>query len=203
MSHLAFAVAVALCATVSAAGPAAKPAGLGGGYKEAKWGMTVAEVKAAFKAKLEFESKSRGDDKFLDYDLGEGRKVTLQFDRDKFYRALYKPLTEDGDAKTAETVLAGLDRKYGKGKRLDGYQDAEDRPLVMVEWTDGVSRILFRMPDLAADRWKGDQAKFPKTQVVVTYSNIQLENAQAKRREEDRLQKKQAEPKPAKLEDDL
>lgn len=196
------ALTLAFAAAAAFAQPAAKAAGLGGGYKEAKWGMSPAEVKAAFKAKLEFESKARGDDKFLDYDLGEGRKVTLQFDQDKFYRAIYKPLVEDGDAKTAETVLAGLRKKYGQGKSFEG-TDGDNRAIVMVEWTDGASKILFVMPDLGADEWKGDQAKFPKGKAVVTYSSAKLEDAQAKRREDERLKKKKAEPKPAKLEDDL
>lgn len=192
----------ALLASGAWAAKAPKQPSLGGGYKEAKWGMSVAEVKPAFSGKLEYESKLRDENKFLDYDLGEGRKVRLEFDQDKFYRAVYKPLTQDGDAKTAETVLAGLKKKYGPGESFQG-TDGEEKPIVMNEWSDGVSKILFVMPDVTASEWQDNTMKWPKSKVVVTYSSVALEAAFAKRKEERKAKDKAPEPKPSKLEDDL
>ena len=144
-------VAVLLLSASLAAGqappPHAESGRLGGGYKNAKWGMSVAEVKKKLPSRLEYETRQPKVDKILILDLGAGRKVTCYFENDRFYQAIYQPVAADNDQQAAEAVLSGLDKKYGPGKDEEGFTDKEGKPLKLVTWNDGISKIEFRMRD--------------------------------------------------------
>ncbi len=146
---------------------------LGGGYKDAKWGMSSNEVKKLRLGKIEYETRLPKVEKTLRYDLGEGKKLVCYFDHDQFYHASYSPVAQDGDLETAQAVLAGLRRKYGPGKVADNFVDGQNRPLIVVTWNDGVTQIELRMPDPASYGAKAAKP-YPSSAVMVIYTGIEL-----------------------------
>lgn len=191
-----------------AAGPRRKPAvktgRLGGGYKDAKWGMSPDAVRRALPGTPDYETRSPGPEKTMIYDLGEGRKLVCSFLHEQFYRAVYTPIPGDGDFDGANMVFSGLERKFGPGKELRGYLNAENRPLRVVKWNDGISEIEFRMADWQAPEWK-EEKSFPGKSVLVMYTNIplSLKRERLKAEEKKRQEKDQLQNKAQKIENDL
>ncbi|MDD5628830.1 MAG: hypothetical protein PHU21_07190 [Elusimicrobia bacterium] len=170
-------------------GPAVKEAGrLGGGYRDAKWGMSMAEVKKRLAGRLEYETRLPNIEKILRLDIGEGRKVTCNFDHDQFYQAIYKPVAADGDQVSAEAASNGLERKYGPGKAETGYSDKDGKALKIVTWNDGTSRIEFRMRDPKAPASASERESwvYPSSTVVVIYTDITATMRREQRQEEER-----------------
>ncbi|MBI5240170.1 MAG: hypothetical protein HY926_06835 [Elusimicrobia bacterium] len=171
--------------------PAAAPAAsgrLGGGYKDAKWGMSPAEVKKRIPARVDYETRQPKVEKTLILSLGEGRKLSCFFENDRFFQAIYQPVAVDGEPTAAEAVVSGLSKKYGPGKEEDGFTDKEGKPLRLVTWNDGITKIEFRMraprpsgknPNLAAE-------PYPSSTVTVLYTSIAVSAKRALRQDEER-----------------
>ena len=164
---------------------------LGGGYKNAKWGMSIAEVKKKLPGRLEYETRQPKAEKTLILDLGENRKVTCLFDNDRFFQAIYQPVSADDDQPAAEAVLDGLSRKYGPGKDAEGFTDKDGKPLKITTWNDGVSKIEFRMrdpktpektPEKTLDR---KPVPYPSSTLAVLYTSIAINAKRAQRQEEE------------------
>ena len=173
---------------------------LGGGYREARWGMSPAEVKQALAENLEFETRLPQVEKILKYDLGEGRKLVCRFDHEQFYRAEYHPIAADGEEVVSEAVLSGLQKKYGPGQQVEGFTDREGRPLRIFKWNDGVSEIELRMPPETpkGQEKTDDKSKiYASSTIMITYTGLEI-NAKrekllqmdTKRQEEEKLKRK-------------
>jgi|GEM_PF-5179281 len=161
---------------------------LGGGYRDAKWGMSIAEVKKRLAGRLEYETRLPNIEKILRLDLGEGRKVTCNFNHDQFYQAIYRPMAADNDAQAAEAVLDGLGRKYGPGKEEEGYLDKDGKALKIVTWNDGISKIEFRMRDPRPPEKTGDRKLwvYPSSTLAVIYTDIAASARQEQRQDGER-----------------
>ena len=188
---LAALLACALPAAAQNPPPAAAPAEsgrLGGGYKDAKWGMSPAEVKKAVPARVDYETRQPKVEKTVIFSLGEGRKLTCLFEGERFYQAIYQPVPADDEPAAAEAVLSGLSQKYGPGKEEDSYTDKEGRPLRLVTWNDGVSKIEFRMrsprPNEKSLEFKPEP--YPSSTVAVLYTSIALSARRSLRQEDER-----------------
>ena len=182
-------------AQASASRAPARSGPLGGGYKDAKWGMSLSEVKKLLPGRIEYETRLPKIDKTLRYNLGEGKKLVCSFNHDQFYHAFYSPMAQDGDLETAQAVLTGLRKKFGPGKVADNFVDGQNRPLIVVTWNDGVTQIELRMPDPASYGAK-EIKPYPSSAVMVIYTGIELnarkerERAEERRRDEaDKIQK--------------
>jgi ankyrin repeat protein len=134
---------------------------LGNGYLNAKWGMTIEQVKEALIDEehiLINERTSSDGDKYLLFKIGGSRELTCWFYNNKFYYAEYVPFPKDGDRSGVEAVLLGLKNKYGSGENITGYVDGlTGMKLLLNVWDDGVTEIKFRMYD---------------PDVIAAYSNI-------------------------------
>jgi hypothetical protein len=168
--------------------PPAASGRLGGGYKSAKWGMSIAEVKKKLPSHLEYETRQPKVDKILILDLGEGRKVTCYFENDRFYQAIYQPVAADNDQQAAEAVLAGLEKKYGPGKDEEGFTDKGGKPLKLITWNDGISKIEFRMRDPKAPEKTSDRKPppYPSSTLAVIYTDIASNAKRTQRQEAER-----------------
>ena len=199
-----FAVTAALLGARLAAGqgPAAAPGPnhpekdygrLGGGYRDAKWGNSISKVTERLGGRVEYRTQLPKVLKTLRLDLGEGRKVTCLFDHEKFYQAIYQPVAVDDDQQAAEAVMVGLERKYGPGKNEDGYTDKDGRPLKIVTWNDGISKIEFRMRDPKPPERTKDQAawSYPSSTIAVIYTDI-IHNAKLEQRQDAERQHSEA-----------
>jgi hypothetical protein len=168
--------------------PAEESGRLGGGYKDAKWGMSPAEVKKRLPARVDYETRQAKIEKTLILSLGEGRKLTCLFEGDKFYQAIYQPVPADDDPTAAEAVLSGLHKKYGPGKEEDGFTDKAGRPLRLMTWNDGISKIEFRMraPRTPEKSLGLKPEPYPSSTVAVLYTSISISARRALRQDEER-----------------
>ncbi|MCX5794257.1 MAG: hypothetical protein NTY77_02020 [Elusimicrobia bacterium] len=180
---------------------------LGGGYRDAKWGMPIVEVKKRLAGRLEYETRLPNVEKILRLDLGDGRKVTCNFDHDQFYQAIYKPVAADDDQQSAEAVLDGLERKFGPGKNEAGYSDKDGKSLKIVTWNDGTSQIELRMRDPKRPEKGGehDSWVYPSSSLVVIYKDIAATAKREQRQEEERkrLEEKKRRQKIQDVQNDL
>jgi hypothetical protein len=189
--------------------PAAESGRLGGGYRDAKWGMSMAEVEKRLAARIEYESRQPSINKTLILDLGQGRKVTCYFEHDQFYQAIYQPVASDGDQQAAEAVMAGLEKKYGPGKEEEGFTDKHDRPLKLITWNDGISKIELQMreptPPAPAKVAGTKPWVYPSSSLAVIYTGISLNARREQRQQEERMrsEEEQSRKKVQKVQDDL
>jgi hypothetical protein len=161
---------------------------LGGGYRDAKWGMSLDEVKKLLGGRLDYETRLQNIEKTLRLDLGKGREVTCLFYNDQFFQAIYKPVTADNDQQAAEAVLDGLNRKYGPGKDEEGFSDKDGKPLKIVTWNDGISKIELRMRDPKPPEKVVDQQSwvYPSSTLAVIYLDIAADAKRQQRQEAER-----------------
>jgi hypothetical protein len=103
------------------------------------------------------------------------------------------------DQQAAEAVLAGLDKKFGPGKDEEGFTEKDGKPLKLVTWNDGISKIEFRMRDPKPPEKAGDRKLwvYPSSTLAVIYTDIasnakrgQRQEAERKRLEELKHQQK-------------
>jgi hypothetical protein len=165
--------ALVLIGTAAAAAAlAAQEAGrLGGGYRDAKWGLDPEQVRPLIQGKPGALQTAPDGDTSLAFQLEGGRKLTLWFYRQRLYSAVYQPLPKDGDEQGARALLAALRRKYGEGSVRSGYVDTRGAPLLIVAWDDGTTEIQnqMRQPPAAVK-----PAAYPSASVKVVYRSISL-----------------------------
>lgn len=141
------------------------------GFRGAKWGMAPEEVKAALGAKVNEESEKNGD-RFISFDLGEGKKVACWFYDNRFYHATYSPAVKEGSVQAFTEFLARLTGEHGDGStEITGQTDPTTfMPLFMVKWEDDTSTVTMRMADPEAyAKYQGDV--YPSATIMVLYES--------------------------------
>jgi hypothetical protein len=156
--------------------------------------MSIDEVRKLLSGRLEYMTRLPNIEKTLRLDLGKGREVTCLFYNEKFYQAIYKPVAADNDQVATEAVLDGLNHKYGPGKDEEGFSDKDGKPLKIVTWNDGFSKIEFRMRDPKPPEKASEKQSwvYPSSTLAVIYTDIAASARRELRLEEE---KKRAEQK--------
>jgi hypothetical protein len=133
--------------------------------------------------------------------------VTCYFDNDQLYQAIYQPVAADNDQQAAEAVLDGLSKKYGPGKDEEGYSDKSGKPLKIVTWNDGITKIEFRMRDPKPPARSDDRKPwaYPSSSLAVIYTDITADIRREQRQEEERtrLEEKKLRQKTKDIQSDL
>lgn len=112
---------------------------LGGGYKNAKWGMPPSQVKKVLSGKITSSGAH-----YIRYDMGERKKLTCRFYKNQLYYVLYEPGLPPDDMKGVKAVVSVLERKYGQYvpcKFSDSYVSGYGIPHLVWIWDDGITRI--------------------------------------------------------------
>lgn len=141
-------------AEAAVASPARRPS-LGGGYKDAKWGMSLGQVKALVGAtpKEEYRTSLKFVDAPPDSD-SEGSETEYEFYEGALSRVTYAPPRKRSvfsvyDWKDREAAMGLLVGKYGTARTsttreefytLDGLADL---PTTLHKWSDGETDITF------------------------------------------------------------
>lgn len=152
---------------------------LGGGYKEAKWGMSKAEVRnhisgtiETYTSSVDSELKqqenlltgvaeSANDEWFIV--TNDGKETSYHFLNDRLFGVKFNPNLPDvnrGQSKNgaAEAILSGLIEKFGEGDGyIKGMVNQGDFPLLVYRWNDGETTIKYIMwdPDWSASQFNG------------------------------------------------
>lgn len=171
---------------------------LGGGYKNAKWGMSPTQVKNVLKGEI-IDSGERDFISYIEYNIGAGKTLKCWFYKNRFYQVWYTPGLKDDDEEGAKAVLMALTKKYGPGKILKGDVDSLGFPKLTIIWDDGITEIKYRM-------YHPDPSKYPRewrhlsrksSSLWVSYANKKIrdninreEKAEKERHEKERLRQK-------------
>ena len=134
--------------------PASRPS-FGGGYKSAKWGMSLEQVKAlvGVRPKEEYRTSLKFVDAAPDND-SEGSETEYEFYEGALYRVTYAPPNKRSvfsvyDWKDREAAMGLLVGKYGTPRTsttreefytLDGLAEL---PTTLYKWSDGETDITF------------------------------------------------------------
>jgi len=112
---------------------------LGNGYKDAKWGMSRKEVRAALKGKVTEQT-----DTTMTISLGGGKELTCHFYRDRLRAVKFSPHLEN-EERDRPVLLQAMVDKYGPGSNVEGATDhIFGVPLDVVRWEDGETQIDVR-----------------------------------------------------------
>lgn len=171
--------------------PPAPRRDFGGGYRDAKWGMTPAEVGKVLGAPA--QSGPAPDETDLERqlfkvkdDAGAETKKTVEayFLDGRLMRAVLVPHFGGENAQGYENTLKVLSDKYGPGQARRGLVDPRTRAHVdLVGWTDGQTLVQLRIdrlaPDEAERQKKADGRLFATTQII--YTSVPVATARGQR----------------------
>jgi hypothetical protein len=115
---------------------------LGNGYKEAKWGMSIKEIKKNLHYPIQFDY---GDS--ISFSLGENKYFQCEFYNNKLYKVVYGPLLKSRN--DLNILISALKKKYGQGKSLDSMQNVWGNTCLSGEpdfysgivWVDEITKI--------------------------------------------------------------
>jgi hypothetical protein len=151
---------IAFCASRSASQPLQDP----GGWTQAKWGMTVAELKQAFPQAVFYSTRQSGSTFGIpEYDL-DGAKVHVSFDVDEkagLHRVLIEPVEKssvDPALDSPPPTVARIGEILLLASLKDRYSQPIDRT-VEPSW-DGTGLVTHQW------RWS-----FPATSVVLVWKS--------------------------------
>jgi hypothetical protein len=127
---------------------------LGGGYKEAKWGMSKAQVKQVLGGTVDRWGGGESTD-FLALDI-DGKGLKCWFAGDRLYRVEFNPRLADADVAGVDAILALAVEKFGPGtERTDRGDATTGLPLMFYEWEDSDTTIKFRVVKPRPELYRG------------------------------------------------
>jgi hypothetical protein len=184
----------------SAAAPAppvpAKKVSLGGGYRDAKWGMTKAQVAAALKLKPAEDSAD-----FLLFKLGDTESVKCWFKNDRLYRVEYHPLNQPGISDeqlkaTSEGILRTLRDRYGEPEMPADMADGMGIPFdLFAQWDDGATKLKLEVLGVGTSKviavyeGIGEMAQQARDEEQETQERERRESAEREQRIQDEARK--------------
>jgi hypothetical protein len=123
---------------------------LGGGYQNAKWGMTVDQVKSALisnRIKANIEVNTSDGDKAVRFIIDGQKELTCFFYNNKFYHAEYDPKLKAHEEDVARAILNEMITKYGNGRTYRGTNNIGLIYYVTTEWEDIETKIIYQIHD--------------------------------------------------------
>ena len=150
---------------------------LGGGYKNAKWGMSPIQVKNVLKGEI-IDSGERDFISYIEYNIGAGKTLKCWFYKNRFYQVWYNPRLKDDDELGAEAVLRALTKKYGTGKILKGAVTFLGLPRLTIIWDDGITEIEYTMYDPDPYRYPSEWRHLYRksSSLWVSYTNKKIQD---------------------------
>ncbi|ACC98998.1 hypothetical protein Emin_1450 [Elusimicrobium minutum Pei191] len=147
---------------------------LGGGYQDAKWGMSKSEVKKV----LGYRVKEEGSN-WITFNLGNRKELDAVFFNGKLYLARLSPKIET--EKEYKGLLLGLVSKFGEGtpqsNMTRSYLHTLEIPVVTIVWEDANTNITWSAWDNTSrdvQNFSYDES-FVRDSVMIEYSSKRIE----------------------------
>lgn len=142
-----------------------------GGYRGAKWGDSMDQVKERFLSSYETvdEKPDRSGTKLIF--KGGGAELECTFLKGKLFMTKDYPISQDDDERGPRLFYEMLVNKFGKEILDTSGADAKGNPIIRAIWTSEGTRAMWQM--FHPEHWMRKYGSYPSSTLSIWYVDIE------------------------------